>query len=718
MRLSTLGRRTLVTVLALLFTHLFFFEYRTGSHRVRIPYDLEGYHYPLADYAFQSLRSGRFPLWDPTLYSGLPFAANTQAAMFYPPTWMMFAANMQSPRLPYRTMQDAVFLHLTATFLLAWLWFDWNKLHPAAALLGAAVFAFNGFVLHQLQHFGLIAGYTWIPLGFWAIDRASGDSRQFTGISMLALASSLCFLSGYTPFWVVFVVCMAAYALARPSPWRAIGATAAGIAISLLLAAVQLLPAFEASGRMMRDYRYGTGFRDPWFFLSAIVPNYYNFQLGVPVMTNPGYDMLYLGAIAIVGVPVALSARKLSGLALGGLSVFAACLFFVKNPLGLVSHALGNWPLGAQVVRDYYFLGGLAPAIAILTATGLHRRFSAEAKPVSWSTPAAALASLAALAWCARLGWLWVHGALAHGPASILDSAAAAVLVAGLLLVYGRSHRPARLAISAALLLLTATEYKVFGTSKRVNARAEDAFVVPGRFPGVDDPVYERMHADKEFRCAIDSGGGFVTDLRHYGLTSPQGFDPLLPTAYRRLVESVAAFQTDRELSLDPAREDTLRLFGVRYFISTENGRFFPYLKASSSYRLLEPSAGYYKVFEFKSAQPQYGWEADAAGAARAVRWTPELRGFAVNSPSGGKFRLSEQFMPGWSAQVDERTIAIEPCHFALQCVSVPPGEHAVEFRYRSVPLEAGALLTFVTVTLIGLWWLWTRRVTRPREAG
>ena len=80
-----------VATASLLFTAAFFIEYTPLFRRVHIPYDLEEFYYPLADYAFQSLHQGRWPQWDPTLYCGLSFAGNTQAALFYPPTWLMFA---------------------------------------------------------------------------------------------------------------------------------------------------------------------------------------------------------------------------------------------------------------------------------------------------------------------------------------------------------------------------------------------------------------------------------------------------------------------------------------------------------------------------------------------------------------------------------------------------------------------------------------------------
>jgi hypothetical protein len=83
-------RGWMIAALSFVFTYLFFIDYLAPLRRVHIPYDLEGFHHPLADYAFQAIRHGRFPEWDPTIYCGLSFAGNIQAALFYPPTWLLF----------------------------------------------------------------------------------------------------------------------------------------------------------------------------------------------------------------------------------------------------------------------------------------------------------------------------------------------------------------------------------------------------------------------------------------------------------------------------------------------------------------------------------------------------------------------------------------------------------------------------------------------------
>src|SRR5882762_8204518 len=137
-----------VALLSLLFTAAFFVEYTPLFRRVHIPFDLEGFHYPLADYAFQAIRHGRFPQWDPTNYCGLPFAGNPQVALFYPPTWLMFVFNWGRGRLSYQSVEDLLLAHVWLAFLLCYLWLRHQRaLHPLAATLGAGVFAFSGYML-------------------------------------------------------------------------------------------------------------------------------------------------------------------------------------------------------------------------------------------------------------------------------------------------------------------------------------------------------------------------------------------------------------------------------------------------------------------------------------------------------------------------------------------------------------------------------------------
>ncbi len=152
------------------------------------------------------------------------------------------------------------------------------------------------------------------------------------------------------------------------------------------------------------------------------------------------------------------------------------------------------------------------------------------------------------------------------------------------------------------------------------------------------------------------------------------------------------------DIDIDPANEAALRLLGVRYFITVGDRALYQQLIANPHFRRLEPSQTFYKVFEFVDARPPYGWEAGDAGK---VRWTPEVREFLVHSETGGRFRLSEQFFPGWEVTVDGMPVPVEPWSEAFQAVQVPPGEHTVAFRFRSRGFRWGALVSLTSLLVL-----------------
>jgi len=242
----------------------FFFEYLPPFRRVLLPFDLQSYHYPQLDYAFQALRHGTFPQWDPTIYCGQSFVGNINAALFYPPTWLMFAANLGRPALSYQSLEDLVLAHVWLAFFLCYLWLRNKKLAELASILGAAVFAYSGYMLNQLQHLGLVAGYAWMPLGLWGIDEAI-QQKRWQPLWKPMVASTLCLLAGYPPTWFVFVVCMLSYAACR---WKVAVGVVLAIASSLVIAAVQVFPTYEATAMKAFEPSYGLGFRNPEAYIS------------------------------------------------------------------------------------------------------------------------------------------------------------------------------------------------------------------------------------------------------------------------------------------------------------------------------------------------------------------------------------------------------------------------------------------------------------------
>jgi Bacterial membrane protein YfhO len=693
-----LHSRKAIALASLLFTYLFFFEYIPPIRWVHIPYDLIEFHYPLADYAFQSLRQGRFPLWDPTIYCGMSFVANVQAALFYPPTWLMFLFSMGRERLSYQAMEDVLIAHVWLGFLLCYLWLRGKRLAELPCVLGAGVFTFSGYMCTQLQHFGLVGGYTWIPLALWGVDQAV-ERESWRPLWKVAAASALCFLAGYPPTWMVFAVSVGVYSLAGAWRWKAAFGTVASLVFSLLLCAVQILPTWENNGLREPEVHYIPSIRNPDTILSYVLPNYFNFGLNMPVDTNPEKDYFYLGVPALLALPFLIRRRRFRDL-LPSLAVLGASLVMAVNPFDLVWIVIQHSTLLADILRSWYFLAGITLAFAPLTAYALDHFLAGRSRSVpSWLMPV----SMALMAiWAGYELFRWKTQSFSAGWRSGLDLLVTlAIFGAGIYIVRAEQGRR-RIWMAATLVLFVGIDYKALGTSKRFDAKAGDVQRFSSTsYPGMTPEVYQQMRETVDYRIVVDVDTGPPPQyFRHIGLVTPQGSDPFLSTQFRKVAEMYGRFQTDRLFGIDPENYAALRLFGVRYVISSEYSKVYSKLKDNPHYRLLGSTPTFYRVYEYLDAQPSYSWE----GQIQRSAWEPERRAFDVRSATGGKLGLHEQFFPGWTATIDGQSAAVESWMGAFQAVTVPAGEHTVEFRYRSRLLGLGSGISLLTLTCLAFW--------------
>lgn len=639
---------------------LFFLEYLPPFQAVSFPGDIAGYHYPLLSYAWQELRQGRLPLWDPLIYCGISFTGTTQSALFYPPNWLLFAAAAVTKGMLLKSLEALLILHLWAGFLFCFGWLRERTESWVGAFAGAAAFALGGMPLAQSQHLGVVCCYVWIPLGLWAVERGSW--------MLLAAASAMAFLAGYPPTFVAFVVCVACWAAAASRPrLRNIVWCVGALGFSLLLAAVQVLPALASNATRMQERSYGGWLPGGWLtYLLLLLPKH-----------SDGWDYFYIGGAAVAGL-AGLAGRR-SWAKLGApLLTLGAALVLIENPLGLVGRLMDLMPVVAGVVREYNLLPCVTVAVCCLAAHGC----------AQWAgnRTAAKVAVAAALAWCGRLLWL----DLAPGWWTVVDAGVAAALAGWLL----RGGGLARMA----LVVLTLVELKTFGTNRKFSAEPghpdkrmralRDVRTGGHAMAGMEQEVFERIRRDKAFRVVVVDGMQPL-DVHHYGLATPQGFEASLPARYRTKVASYVEWKTNRLFEPPVSDERFLKDFAVKYAICRAGGEGEARLKALPHWRPAGREGFFFRVYEYVAAEPAYRYE----GEASVVEWLPGRRAFEVNG-LGGEFALLEQNLPGWEARVDGREVEPQPWADVFQRVSVPPGRHRVEFEYRPMDVAAGAWIS------------------------
>lgn len=188
---------------------IFFFSDILLNGQIFFAGDVMNVYSPWQWYNHQALMAGRMPLWSDDFFMGFPLFAESQGALFYPPTRLVYAF------IPaVRAFSHDVVLH----FLLAG-WFQYFfarslKLPPWAGLITALAFAFSGMFLSLPINFTIFRSIVWIPLIFTFLTLGArrgslvfpllaaiamvfqmmGGSLQVTGITVLALVFYVFFL--------------------------------------------------------------------------------------------------------------------------------------------------------------------------------------------------------------------------------------------------------------------------------------------------------------------------------------------------------------------------------------------------------------------------------------------------------------------------------------------------------------------------------------------
>lgn len=704
-----------------------------------------------------SLRQGELPLWNPGLFSGVPFLANPQPALFYPPVWLLLA---------FPAAKVAAILLVLHLWLAGWGMYGWLRREGAdewGAFFGALVFAFNGYFAVRLfaGHLGVVMVQAWLPMILWAYHWALERGR-LTAALLGGVPVALSLLGGHTASFLYVGLALAAYALYYAwEKWQAAGAPRAGlwpivvagvmVLAGLGLAAVQLLPTTEflrLSTRQETSYAFAADHAwPPGYLLTLLIPNFFG-RLGDIGYWGDGIytELIYYAGVLPLFLALALGAAARARhhlrpflLVLGG-----AGLFLALGPFNILHRLAFNFIPLFRVTRaparaGFLFTFAVA-ALSGLLLTWLRQHFKAAGPalrrwtrgPGVWVVVSiTSLVIVTAFFLFAlqresnpQVGRLW-H--VANQSALFLFLF---LLTIGLMYAWGRGHLDARQGTSLAIGLVLLDLWG-FGRS----------LIQP---VPVQESAYWRTVAEIS---QTDEGTGRVLPwglsiFEHnkgmaFGLESVFGYDPLELERYARLTTAVP----------DP-RARAYDLLGARYLVSTQE-MSFP--SGPDAPQLIDQRVGVW-VYERPTAYPaawlvhQAEVHADDAMLERlnapdfdpqrvvllaqappcelsqssAVSTAPletvefsrpgnnEVR-IHVQAAAPGIVVMSEVFYPGWRATMDGRPVPLLRADYALRAVCVPPGEHVITLSFVPASLWVGAGITLVCLLLVG-WAVWRER--------
>src|ERR1019366_5538425 len=235
------------------------------SGRWAIPWDLQGYHQPLAWFVARSLGRGELPLWNPYIYCGIPIYANLTAQLFYPPTVaiLLLSNLVAGGRHLLYFLELQVVLHALLGGCLAFRLLRRLGVSAAAALVGATVYQLGAYFATQAQHMGAIDAAAWMPLAWLAVIELAGGFR-WRWMAALTTALALSFLAGFPAATAVVYGSMLLLAVLLAVFRRASFRITLRIALWCLLAfvwsavvsAVQLFPTMELNEHSVSAIRF------------------------------------------------------------------------------------------------------------------------------------------------------------------------------------------------------------------------------------------------------------------------------------------------------------------------------------------------------------------------------------------------------------------------------------------------------------------------------
>jgi len=262
-------------------------------------------------FGFQSLASGEIPLWNPYSFSGIPFVAGMESAIFYPPNLIYllfgtaFATNL------------SIALHCFLASLFTYIFARYVNIDRAGAVLAAITFAYGApsFLRIYAGHLVGLAALIWLPLLFMSAE-AFLRKRQLRYTLLGGVVLSMQVFAGQPQYVFFSMIAVSLYFFSnlldmrkfREAPYFFAGFCLLAIT-GVSLSAVQFLPTLELTKYSVRSalgFEWVSSFSlPPENLLTLILPDLFGDLLTAPYW---GKNYLWEMSVYLGIVPLALGA--------------------------------------------------------------------------------------------------------------------------------------------------------------------------------------------------------------------------------------------------------------------------------------------------------------------------------------------------------------------------------------------------------------------------
>ena len=485
-------RLELLAYLACIVSPLLFFGRPLLAGRVLIAADTLEQFWPYRDLWATYIREGTLPLWNPYLFSGMPFLGDLQFAALYPLNALFLV-------LPSSVAIQAYSL-LGYAFLAAFTYYYMRKLKRSrlAGLCAALSMAYGLYAVAHFSHLTMLHCILWLPLQLGLVERLV-TTQQVRYTLLLAGALVLQALSGYPQFLLYSVLVLVSYqlahlAFARQNRGKLALHFGSALFVGAMLSAVQVLPALELamlSPRQVMSYEQFSAYSlRPALLAQLVAP----FLFGAPATFLYSLEpfilgwhwevLFYAGALSVLCLLSVVTVRRGLGWRDGfWLTVLAWGLLFAlgsNTPVYRWVHHLPvyNW---FRVAGRHLFL--VSMALAVITGLRIECLLGAGKRAIALTYGLFLVITVALAAFC----WSTESDALRaqYGTRFIHPELLLPILTFGLLLLLlwpsgdgsHRQRRPTRMAlvtlVALDLLLTSATTVPSISPTEAANHQTE-----------------------------------------------------------------------------------------------------------------------------------------------------------------------------------------------------------------------------------------------------
>ncbi len=718
------------------------------THKASIGDDSIRQQIPWIKLAYDEIKKGNLPLWNPYNFSGNPNLANIQAFIFYPLNFLF----LLMPAIDAWSLLIFLQFFLGMTFF--YLFMRKTGASNYASLLSSTAFVFSSFFLFNSQINIIAHSIIWMPLVLYSFESLKEKFNiNYLIVSTFAFVAML--LGGNTQSAVYAILLSLTYAFFIDyfvtKNVKHFFLILTSFVAAVFLCSFQLLPTIELYlnsplenfhpefDKFLIPSKNLITFLAPDFFGNPTTNNFYS--------TLYGDGTPHIGVIPLIFAIYSLFNLKNPRVKFFVITTFVSLLFVLPTPLSAIIK-IAHLPIlsGSPSARAIYittfslcFLAGFGMDYFMKNYKRTKKHF---------------ILTLIILSACFILLWLYVLVSVKIGKdpntlnlkislRNLIIPSTTFVAFLGVVLLKFKFNQTRIFLISIFILTLAPFLY----TANKVLPFSPPKFFFP------DHPVISFLKADDKLSrfYGVDTARFDTNFASYYQVYSPEGYGVLRLKKYAQLIassytgkipDSYPRADAIFPLTENGYRKRILDLMGVKYFLDKNDNETQSWNPEPGKFPQdnvdLVWQQDKFKIYARKDALPRYFQTANVSvlGDDEIIQriydknfnltnvlltedpkinaksdseiiipelelYSPSTVKFKTDAPYSSLLFLSDAYTSGWKSFIDGKQVPTLRADYAFRSVIVPEGPHEVIFRYQPKSFTIGLTISILSLIAI-----------------